>query len=95
MTSPKSSTPKRGPARPPRGKSDIRNPREYLDNLTLARKEGWRDMVDAPTLDRPEALSHKQLRHLGAAAREDYNDQRRRWHAQMGTVMTAECQSVL
>ncbi|MGV0743821.1 ATP-binding protein [Mycolicibacterium sp. XJ870] len=95
MTSPKSSAPKRRPARPSRGKSDIRNPREYLDNLTLARKEGWRDMVDAPTLDRPEALSHKQLRHLGAAAGEDYNDQRRRWHAQMGTVMTAECQSVL
>ena len=95
MTSPKSSAPKRRSARPPRGKSDVRNPREYLDNLTLARKEGWRDMVDAPTLDRPEALSHKQLRHLGAAAREDYNDQRRRWHAQMGTVMTAECQSVL
>lgn len=78
-----------------RGRSDNRNPREYLDNLTLARKEGWRAMVEAPPLIRPEPLSNRRLRQLGRAAKEDYNDQRRRWHAQMGTVMTAECQSVL
>ncbi|QZY47029.1 ATP-binding protein [Mycolicibacterium austroafricanum] len=78
-----------------RSKPDPRNPREYLDNLTLARKEGWRAMVEAPPLDRPDLLSNKALRRLSASAAGDYNDQRRRWHAQMGTVMTAECQSVL
>jgi hypothetical protein len=28
-----------------------------LDNLTLSRKEGWRDYVEAPKRVRPEALS--------------------------------------
>jgi hypothetical protein len=52
-------------------------------------------MVEAPALQRPEALSAKQLGRLGAAKTDEYNQQRRRWHAQMGTVITAECQSVL
>lgn len=72
-----------------------RDPRAYLDNLSLSRKEGWLAMVEAPALERPELLSPKQLRHLNREAATEYNRERIRWHAQMGIVMTAECQSVL
>ncbi len=72
-----------------------RDPREYLDNLSLSRKEGWRDMVDAAPRVRPETLSVSQIRQLGTAAAEDYHQARSRWHAQMGTIVTSECRSVL
>ena len=32
-----------------------------LDNLTLSRKEGWRDYVTAPKRTKPEALSRAQF----------------------------------
>ncbi|OBJ42553.1 AAA family ATPase [Mycolicibacterium mucogenicum] len=66
-----------------------------MDNLSLARKEGWRDMVNAVPLEQPESLSVKEIRMLSNDARDEYNDRRNRWHAQMGTIMTGECRSVL
>ena len=72
-----------------------RDPREYLDNLSLSRKEGWRDMVQAPPREPPEQLSAREIRRLSSQAAEEYNEQRCHWHAQMGTILTAECRSVL
>ncbi|MGC7198931.1 hypothetical protein RBA03_22605, partial [Mycobacteroides abscessus subsp. massiliense] len=42
-----------------------------LDNLTLARKEGWRRLVDTPERVRPDPLTRKQLAALSDDARED------------------------
>lgn len=72
-----------------------RDPAEYLDPLTLSRKEGWQAMVHAPKPQAPESLSLKAIRQLGGEARAEYDDQRRRWHGHMGIILSAECKSVL
>ncbi|WP_202919359.1 TniB family NTP-binding protein [Saccharothrix deserti] len=61
-----------------------------LDNLTLARKEGWRSFVKAPTRAQPEPLSTADLRRLGEDALADYNRQRRVWHANLGPIKTPQ-----
>lgn len=61
-----------------------------LDNLTLARKEGWRCFVDAPARTQPESLTTGELRVLGEAALADYNRQRREWHANLGPIRTPQ-----
>jgi hypothetical protein len=61
-----------------------------LDNLTLARKEGWRRMVQAPPRAAPEPLSGKQMRALEPAALAAYNRQRREWHANLGPIRTPQ-----
>jgi Fe-S cluster biosynthesis and repair protein YggX len=75
--------------------SPVRDPREYLDNLSLSRKEGWRDLVNAPPPKPPDALSQRAIRRLNSDAAAEYNNARRRWHAQMGTIMTDQCKSVM
>lgn len=47
----------------------------------LSRYEGWRSFAEAPTATPPPQLSCKQLNALSADARENYNDQRRTFHA--------------
>jgi hypothetical protein len=61
-----------------------------LDNLTLARKEGWQQFVEATARTRPEVLSRKQIRRLGETARADYNRRRRQWHANLGPLRTPQ-----
>lgn len=61
-----------------------------LDNLTLARKEGWRALVQAPARQQPEALSRAQVRALGEDASAAYNRQRRVWHANLGPIKTPQ-----
>lgn len=61
-----------------------------LDNLTLARKEGWRRLVDTPERVRPDPLTRKQLAALSDDAREDYELQRREWHANLGPIKTPQ-----
>lgn len=61
-----------------------------LDNLTLARKEGWRSFVDAPARSQPEQLTTKDLRRLGDDALADYNQWRRVWHANLGPIKTPQ-----
>lgn len=65
------------------------NPRR-LDNLTLARKEGWQRFVNTPARIPPEPLSRSEIEALGESAYEDYNQQRREWHANLGPVMTPQ-----
>jgi hypothetical protein len=61
-----------------------------LDNLSLARKEGWRAFVEAPARIQPEPLTRKELRRLGAEALADYNRRRRVWHANFGPIKTPQ-----
>jgi hypothetical protein len=61
-----------------------------LDNLTLARKEGWRQFVDAARRQSPERLSRRQIRALGDRARMDYERARRVWHANLGPIRTPQ-----
>ncbi|TRW80996.1 AAA family ATPase [Mycolicibacterium sp. 018/SC-01/001] len=59
-----------------------------LDNLTLARKEGWRDYVEAPPKTRPELLTKRQIRALSEPAADMYNDRRKQWHNNLGPFKT-------
>jgi AAA domain len=61
-----------------------------LDNLTLARKEGWQRMVQAPPRPKPDQLTLRQLRALGPPALAAYNQQRRVWHANLGPLKTPQ-----
>lgn len=65
-------------------------PTVRLDNLTLARKEGWRQFVNTPARIPPEALTRTELEALGEDAYEDYNRQRREWHANLGPIRTPQ-----
>lgn len=61
-----------------------------LDNLTLARKEGWQRFVNTAARIPPEALTRRELEGLGEAAFDDYNRQRREWHANLGPIRTPQ-----
>jgi hypothetical protein len=61
-----------------------------LDNLTLARKEGWQRFVNTPARIPPEPLSRNEIEALGENAYEDYNRQRREWHANLGPIKTPQ-----
>jgi hypothetical protein len=73
----------------PAGEADGDGPAR-LDNLTLARKEGWGRMVEAPDRLQPDQLSLGQLRALSPAALAAYNQQRRVWHANLGPLRTPQ-----
>ena len=66
------------------------DPEVRLDNLTLARKEGWQRFVDTAARIPPEPLTRTQLDALGERAVEDYNRQRREWHANLGPIKTPQ-----
>ena len=74
------------PPRPSSSAEDVAR----LDNLTLARKEGWQRFVDAPKREQPEPLTCEEIRALGEAALKDYNRRRRVWHANLGPIKTPQ-----
>jgi hypothetical protein len=61
-----------------------------LDNMTLARKEGWNRFVDAAPRARPDPLTLAQLHALGDTARAAYDLTRRKWHANLGPIKTPQ-----
>jgi hypothetical protein len=65
-------------------------PEVRLDNLTLARKEGWQRFVNTAAWVRSEPLTRTQLEVLREEAFDDYNRQRRGWHANLGAIKTAQ-----
>ncbi len=65
-------------------------PEARLDNLTLARKEGWQQFVRTPARIRPESLARTDLESLSEEAFDDYNRQRREWHANLGPIKTPQ-----
>ena len=64
--------------------------RGMLDRLTLARKEGFRRLVEAPARTQPEPLTRVQLKALGDEALAQYNRDRRRHHANLGPLDTPQ-----
>lgn len=69
-------------------------PRSNLDNLTMARKEGWRAYVEAPPRMRPEALTKHEIRSLGDGGADEYNRRRGDWHNNLGPFNTPMLASV-
>jgi hypothetical protein len=65
-------------------------PQANLDNLTLSRKEGFRDFVNAPARSQPELLTPRAFARLSDAARTEYDAQRRKWHANLGPFKTPQ-----
>lgn len=65
-------------------------PKSNLDNLTTSRKEGWRDLVEAPKRRPPESLSKRQIGRLGDAAADLYNQRRCDWHNNLGPFKTPQ-----
>lgn len=65
-----------------------------LDDLTLARKEGWLELVNAAPRRAPEQLGRGALNRLGAAARREYDLARRVWHANIGPLKTPQMTAV-
>jgi len=64
--------------------------RPSLDNLTLARKEGWAAFVNATPRKRPELLTRGGINSLGDNALNEYNLRRREWHANLGPLRTPQ-----
>ncbi len=61
-----------------------------LDNLTLSRKEGWRDYVEAAKRVRPDDLSKGEIRRLSEAGADIYNQRRADWHNNLGPFRTLQ-----
>lgn len=61
-----------------------------LDNLTLSRKEGWQRFVNTAARIPPEPLTRRELGELTEEAFDDYNRQRREWHANLGPIKTPQ-----
>ncbi|OBK67158.1 AAA family ATPase [Mycobacterium colombiense] len=61
-----------------------------LDNLTLSRKEGFRERVESTGRVQPELLTARQLRALSEKALRQYNRERATWHANLPTIKTAQ-----
>ena len=53
------------------------------DRLTLARKEGWKALAEAPPRTQPEPHTGTQLAALSAPARAEYDEARKQWHANL------------
>ena len=69
---------------------EITDAERRLDNLTLARKEGWQRFATAPTRTQPEVMTRQQVTALGEAARAEYDRARRIWHANLGPLKTPQ-----
>lgn len=65
-----------------------------LDNLTLARKEGWRALVDAPARSQPELLSRNEIDMLSSDEVDRYNYRRMQWHANFGPIKTPQLEEL-
>ncbi|MEU4159218.1 TniB family NTP-binding protein [Actinoplanes sp. NPDC026670] len=60
----------------------------------MSRKEGWRRFVDDPKREKPETLTAEQYRSLGEDARDDYNELRKDWHANLPFIKTPQVKKV-
>lgn len=69
-------------------KTAVRQRISNLDNLTLSRKEGWRDYVQGLPRTRPEQLTKRKIHSLSEAAADMYNRRRTDWHNNMGPFNT-------
>ena len=75
-------------------KAAQQEPEVRLDNLTLARKEGWQRFVNTAARIPPEPLTRTELETLSEEAFDDYSRQRREWHANLGPIKTPQLAAV-
>ncbi|CAN5720460.1 hypothetical protein BH09ACT7_BH09ACT7_09660 [soil metagenome] len=68
----------------------VRGHSSGLDNLTLSRKEGWRDYTTAPKRECPEVLTKARIRRLSGTAADLYNERRAQWHNNIGPLKTPQ-----
>ncbi|MEZ3178807.1 TniB family NTP-binding protein [Streptomyces pimonensis] len=61
-----------------------------LDNLTLSRKEGFRQLAEAPKRIQPDLMTVGQVALLDEPAHAAYNRLRRDWHANLGPIKTPQ-----
>jgi hypothetical protein len=61
-----------------------------LDQLTLARKEGFARFAHAPVRTAPEQLTRSELSALRDGARAEYDRARRTYHANLGPIRTPQ-----
>ena len=61
---------------------------------TLSTRAGWDAFVNAPPRQRPEPLTHAQIRKLTEPARLEYEEQRSVWHANIGPLRTPQMRAV-
>nr|WSW58151.1 ATP-binding protein [Streptomyces sp. NBC_00998] len=78
----------------PRSSPEADDLKGKLDHLTLSRKEGFRALAEAPSRPRPEVLSRRQLKSLSEDALADYNRSRRKWHANLGPLVTPQMEAL-
>jgi hypothetical protein len=64
--------------------------RAKLDHLTLSRKEGFRRTAEALARPQPDLHTRSQLSQLGDGALSEYNQLRRRHHANLGPLRTPQ-----
>ncbi len=65
-------------------------PNSNLDNLTLSRKEGWRECTEAPKRIAPELLTKREIRRLSESAADIYKRRREDWHNNLGPLRTPQ-----
>ena len=58
-------------------------------------QEGWQRFVNTPARIPPESLTRTELGAIGEEAFDDYNRQRREWHANLGSVETPQLAALL
>ncbi len=56
----------------------------------LTRKETWRRYCDEPRRVQPERRTIAELRALGEAAREEYDESRHDWHPNLAIIKTSQ-----
>lgn len=64
-----------------------------LDHLSPSRKDGWKRLAEAPPRPQPDQLNRAQLAKLGRDARDEYNQARAVWHANL-TLRTEQLAAV-
>ncbi|MEZ0108766.1 hypothetical protein ABH920_002767 [Catenulispora sp. EB89] len=65
-----------------------------LDRLTIARKEGWKALVEAPPKVQPEQLSRSELAGLAPEAKAIRDRDLRFWHANLGPIKTPQLEEL-
>ena len=61
---------------------------------TLSTRQGWNEHVSGPARQRPDALTSPQVRTLPEAARDQYEERRSVWHANLGPLRTPQMRAV-
>lgn len=65
-----------------------------IEEPVLSTKEGWERYVNTPAPEAPDRLRTNEIRGLSEAARQEYNDRRAAYHANIGPLKTPQLTAV-